>query len=187
MLQDSLVLLYATTALVGASYSSTLVQIMSGFLLGMSVVCAHNFAHMKDTWRRFYLDLCPFTSYDFRITHNLSHHMFPNTVLDYESESLSIILDTRPGKDKRGYIRGVATPFLAHIFYTQLFTLSFISWIRLLFRKEVRPEQGLIALQVLGFFYFSPDILVCNLKKVFHALNFEYLFEIKSITYPKFM
>lgn len=79
--QDLLAATFFLVSFLGAVKGSILLQILGGLILGMCVVGAHNFIHLKDTWRRFYFDLSPLSSYEWRITHGLSHHLYPNTSL----------------------------------------------------------------------------------------------------------
>lgn len=69
------------TALLAIWMDSTILQMMAGFLLGMTVVGSHNFFHKRDNFRMYYMDLSPLSSYEWRISHACSHHLYPNTVL----------------------------------------------------------------------------------------------------------
>lgn len=81
LIQDSLVLSYIILALLGVITSFRVLQILAGIALGMCSIGGHNFLHKADNWRQYYFDLCPLSSYQFRITHAFSHHLYPNTIL----------------------------------------------------------------------------------------------------------
>jgi len=81
LIQDSLGIGYIMFAMTSVAIGSLALQIIAGLILGMCIVCAHNFFHKKDSWRRFYMDLSPLSSYEWRISHAFSHHMYPNTIL----------------------------------------------------------------------------------------------------------
>ena len=57
------------------------VAVVCGLLLAANVNCAHNFYHQRDSWRMYVWDLSLLSSFEWRITHALSHHGFTNTVL----------------------------------------------------------------------------------------------------------
>ncbi|XP_052127157.1 cytochrome b5-related protein [Frankliniella occidentalis] len=77
-----------------------LIVALAGVLVSWSAVCAHNFTHRRDNWRMYYKSLCFMSLSDWRVSHILSHHMYPNTLLDIEismHEPLLQFLPT-PGK-----------------------------------------------------------------------------------------
>ncbi len=53
--------------------------VAAGLVLGMTSSAAHNFFHQADNWHSYYFDLSVSSSSNWRITHALSHHMFPHT------------------------------------------------------------------------------------------------------------
>lgn len=81
MMEDSLVAGFVLFGVLGAVLNSWICCIISGVILACVEVGAHNFFHLKDTWRRFYFDLGLGNSYEWRITHFFSHHLYPNTVM----------------------------------------------------------------------------------------------------------
>jgi hypothetical protein len=80
-MEDTLVLAFVLTAAFGTALDSKVLQVMAGLILAMTVVGAHNFFHLRDNWRRFYFDLSLLSSHEWRVSHALSHHLFPNTLL----------------------------------------------------------------------------------------------------------
>ncbi len=64
--------------------NSIVLAIISGFCLGINIMTAHNFFHKKDNFRMYYFDLSLFSHNDWRISHVISHHIYPNTILDLE-------------------------------------------------------------------------------------------------------
>lgn len=57
---------------------------LAGVLLTININCAHNFFHQRDNWRMYCWDLSLLSSYEWRISHSLSHHIFTNTIWDFE-------------------------------------------------------------------------------------------------------
>lgn len=58
--------------------------VLAGLALTLTVNGAHNFFHQRDNWRMYCLDFSFMSSYEWRITHSLSHHNYTNTVWDFE-------------------------------------------------------------------------------------------------------
>lgn len=54
----------------------------------------------KDCWRMYGWDLCFLSSYEWRITHAISHHCYTNTILDYEISMVEPFLDYRVDEEK---------------------------------------------------------------------------------------
>ncbi|KAI9028013.1 hypothetical protein DFJ74DRAFT_765980 [Hyaloraphidium curvatum] len=56
----------------------------AGVVGGALSFMGHNYIHMRDSWRRYYVNLGGGSARNFRIHHALSHHLYPNTSLDVE-------------------------------------------------------------------------------------------------------
>ncbi|XP_059485309.1 cytochrome b5-related protein [Neocloeon triangulifer] len=112
-------------SLLSAHLQSYLLALLSGFFLAMTVSAAHNFVHMRDTeWRRFYVSLSMLSAKHFRVYHTLSHHLYPNSVLDLEVSLLEPWLPWLPRQDKTfwsRYVTWVITP----IVYAVVFPLEY--------------------------------------------------------------
>lgn len=63
---------------------SYLILPFAGLFLAWTAVIGHNYLHMRDSFRMYYFDLSAMSSKDWRITHAMSHHIYPNTLWDYE-------------------------------------------------------------------------------------------------------
>ena len=57
----------------------------TGYLVFVLMGVGHNFFHQRDSLWRFCFDVSCFSSSDWRISHALSHHMYPNMDLDLEA------------------------------------------------------------------------------------------------------
>ena len=57
---------------------------IAGFVLALLANNAHNFWHKRNNWRMYSFDLTGHSSHEWRITHGYSHHVYPNTINDYE-------------------------------------------------------------------------------------------------------
>ena len=73
---------------------------ISALFLTWTVIIAHNFFHMKDNFRMYYFDLSMMSSKEWRISHALSHHLYPNTLWDMEIYLFEPFLAYLPKTDK---------------------------------------------------------------------------------------
>ena len=55
---------------------------------------------MKDTFRMYYFDISLWSSKEWRISHCLSHHLYPNTIWDMEMYSFEPVFNWMSGKNK---------------------------------------------------------------------------------------
>lgn len=67
-----------------ATMNSLWVTIVPSLLLALLTIAAHNFMHRRDNFRMYYFNVSLLSYRDWRVSHVLSHHLFPNTLLDYE-------------------------------------------------------------------------------------------------------
>lgn len=77
-----------STAILSVKFDSFFQQyffiILSGILICYTVNAAHNFFHCRDNFRMFYFNLSFLNYKEFRISHSMSHHLFPNSLFDLE-------------------------------------------------------------------------------------------------------
>ena len=88
LFSDSLVVLHLSLLYLASSslsFSTSIKFVVAlGMLNGLFIGVGHNFLHQKDSLRRHYMDLCGYSSADFRMHHLFSHHPYTNTILDAE-------------------------------------------------------------------------------------------------------
>ena len=120
----------------------------AGVTLTLLVGVGHNFLHQKDNWRMYLLDIPLLSSAEFRVSHALSHHMFPNTAMDLEVTMLEPVIFFLTHDKRR---RGIADAILYHSIL--LFGLPFEGMKRVLRwtrgEQRPRPENALPLLHVL--------------------------------------
>ncbi|XP_046396474.1 cytochrome b5-related protein-like [Ischnura elegans] len=96
---------------------------VSGVMLTLLTISGHNFFHQRDSLRVLYFDLSLMSSRDWRVSHALSHHLFPNTKLDLEVCLFEPFVEWLPNPKKGFVIRYVSwiySPILwAVIFYAE--------------------------------------------------------------------
>ncbi|XP_063225470.1 cytochrome b5-related protein-like [Bacillus rossius redtenbacheri] len=142
-------------AALAAARDSYLLGALAGLFLAFLVVMAHNFVHLRDNFRMYYFDLCLMSSRDWRITHALSHHLYPNTLLDLEVTLMEPLLEWLPYETKsttQRYISWLYSPLLySYLFHGQLvlrLTLFFHGYL------DVLRKSDAIALILPAVMYF---------------------------------
>ncbi|XP_012286540.1 cytochrome b5-related protein [Orussus abietinus] len=97
---DSIVASTVTFCVMAAFFQSWILAAIAGLFLAWTASAGHNYMHMRDNFRMYYMDLCLLSSKLWRITHVLSHHMYPNTHWDYEIYAYEPFIQWLPAKDK---------------------------------------------------------------------------------------
>ncbi|XP_071447528.1 cytochrome b5-related protein-like [Hetaerina americana] len=96
-----------------------------GVLLTLLTISGHNFFHQKDSLRMLYFDLSLMSSRDWRVSHALSHHLYPNTKLDLEVVLFEPFVEWLPLPTKGfilRYVSWIYSPLLWFIiFYAEKF------------------------------------------------------------------
>ena len=90
---------------------------------GMNTSCAHNFFHQSNSWRRFYWDLSLLSSWDWRVTHMMSHHLHTNTYNDIEVYGIEPFISFLPNPKKN-----FAQKFLVHLYIYVSAISTFPGW-----------------------------------------------------------
>nr|XP_018907182.1 PREDICTED: cytochrome b5-related protein-like [Bemisia tabaci]XP_018907183.1 PREDICTED: cytochrome b5-related protein-like [Bemisia tabaci] len=113
----------AGTAAYNASY---IIATISGFFLALTAIASHNFFHKKDSWRMYYFHLSLLSVRDWRISHTLSHHSYPNTLQDMDVTGFEPFFNYLPDPRKNVISRFVSWayyPFIyATMFHSEFFT-----------------------------------------------------------------
>ncbi len=87
-------------------------------------VCAHTFYHHRDSWRVHTFDFSLFSSYEWRISHAFSHHVFPNSAMDYEVWAFEPFMYFFPYAWKEGIINQTLCVLKAAIMVTVGFCIA---------------------------------------------------------------
>lgn len=147
---DVLFVAFFSTALLSTYFRSFTLGVISGVSLALLANAAHNFFHQKDNFRMYYFDFTLMSSRGWRISHALSHHLYTNTVYDYEISSLEPFLQYLP--QSKPVIFRYPSWFYSPVFYMFMFTGYFIRGHiqNIIDRRKIRPENLLP-----GFVLFS--------------------------------
>ncbi|XP_015115059.1 cytochrome b5-related protein [Diachasma alloeum] len=84
LLADFLAIATLLLCVITAITQSRLALIIAGTIMAFTTITGHNYFHMRDNFRMYYFDISLMSSREWRITHAMSHHMYPNTIWDFE-------------------------------------------------------------------------------------------------------
>lgn len=129
---------------------SLLLILIAGTALSLTVSCAHNFFHQRNNWRMYYFDLSMLSSYEWRITHGISHHMFPNTLYDFEVAVLEPFWEFLPKLDKPLFQR-YGSWIYEHIMMMTAILIEVVKRVVFLIMgwSRPRPENVIILVELL--------------------------------------
>jgi len=141
-IQDGLLAAFAVTFVATAYSQSPWMAVLCGAFLFLNVNCAHNFFHQRDSWRMYIWDLSMISSYEWRITHALSHHIYTNTIFDFELSGFEPFLDFKVYRGKNLLQRRMMG-FLVHLILPLFFLLEFLKRIVTIAVgwQRLRPEN----------------------------------------------
>lgn len=71
-------------AILAVQLNSYVLVTLATLTLTWTVISAHNFFHRRDNFRMRYFNLAFFSYREWRITHSMSHHLYPNSMHDLE-------------------------------------------------------------------------------------------------------
>ena len=67
-----------------AKYDSLLFMALAGTALVWTTIISHNYFHKRDNWRMYAFNLSMMNFTAWRVSHALSHHIYPNSYNDME-------------------------------------------------------------------------------------------------------
>lgn len=100
LIADLLALGSVVLAVLAATTSSYAAGALAGLVLALNVVTAHNFLHQKDNCRMYYFNLSFMSFRDWRVGHAMSHHLFPNSLLDLDISMFAPLFQFLPEPSK---------------------------------------------------------------------------------------
>lgn len=100
LIADLLALGTISFSVLAAATNNYSVGAFAGFLIALNVITAHNFLHQKDNFRMYYFNLSFMTFRDWRVVHSLSHHLYPNSLLDLDISMFAPLFQFLPDPSK---------------------------------------------------------------------------------------
>ncbi|XP_063222477.1 cytochrome b5-related protein-like [Bacillus rossius redtenbacheri] len=139
LIADGFVAATLLLAVQAAATGSYHLATAAGIFLCYTTIAAHNFFHQKNNFRMYYFDLSLMSSRDWRISHAISHHLYPNTVLDLEISLFEPIFVWRP--ISKNFIQKYASWIYAPLIYALVFFMEFSKKFRLFVHGHLKYPQ----------------------------------------------
>lgn len=114
------------SAILTTRYDSNYLAFIAGLILTFTVVTAHNYFHRQDNFRMLYFNLCMFSYREWRISHALSHHLFPNSWQDLEVIIFEPIASWLPDPQMKGTFKRYASWIYGPLLWSALYVAEFI-------------------------------------------------------------
>ncbi|RXG67353.1 cytochrome b5-related protein [Armadillidium vulgare] len=125
LMQDTLLFGFLVFSILAARNFNIFYAIIAGILFNFMANVAHNFFHQKDNWRMLIFDLTLNSSREWRISHALSHHNYPNTIIDYEVSALEPHFELLP-KSNKSFLHRYAAIVTGSILYSIAIYSAFV-------------------------------------------------------------
>ncbi|XP_018322157.1 cytochrome b5-related protein-like isoform X1 [Agrilus planipennis] len=119
---DFLLTGYLVCAVLSAAWNNYWIATLAGLFLGLVTIASHNYIHRKANFRMYYLNFSTMSWRDWRITHVLSHHLYPNTINDLEISVLEPMCQYLPWTKSKWYLK--LAWWYQPIFYAIFFILG---------------------------------------------------------------
>lgn len=154
---DGLLLMSIILIIAAARFYSYFVLLLASLFVSWTIIAAHNFFHRRDNFRMYYFNIMLLSFREWRIQHALSHHLYPNSLLDLEITLFEPFLcwTTLPGKTiVQRYGSWLYSPFIyMTLFIVQLVTrvvFSIMDKTNLFYRSDLLPFAVPVAMYIFG-------------------------------------
>lgn len=114
------------TAIFSQRYQSTMIAILCSLFYTWCGISGHNYFHRRDNFRMYYFNLLFFNFRDWRVSHALSHHLYPNSLLDVEIVFMEPFFVWVPFKDAKNAMQRYGSFVYAPIIYALMYPMGFI-------------------------------------------------------------
>lgn len=102
---DGLFILTLATAVLALHLQNIFIALLASVFYTWTGIGGHNFFHQRDNHRMRYFNLLFMSYHDWRISHALSHHLYPNSLLDLEILLFEPVFMWTPSKAKSSFQR----------------------------------------------------------------------------------
>ncbi|KAJ0178874.1 hypothetical protein K1T71_005649 [Dendrolimus kikuchii] len=119
--------------------------LIASLSLAWLIVASHNYIHKRHNWRMYFFNISLWSYRDFRVSHALSHHLYPNTLMDLEVSGFEPLVFWNPReKPVHAYfafvIETAIFPFMFILNFLKRFLLNFVR--EGFFTKHYRWHDG---------------------------------------------
>ncbi|XP_062535313.1 cytochrome b5-related protein-like isoform X2 [Armigeres subalbatus] len=134
---DSLLCASFILACVAINRHSYLLGALCGLFVAWTMIGAHNFFHRKDNWRMLAFNLAFFSYREWRVAHAISHHLFPNSLLDLEISLFEPWLCWLPSSARKNLLQRFGSWVYGPIVYAAMFIFEFGKrWLEMMWTRK---------------------------------------------------
>lgn len=108
------------TSIFSVKFDSIYFMLLSGLCMCYTIIAAHNFFHRRDNFRMYYFNLSFFNFKEWRISHAMSHHLYPNSLHDMEMALFDPFLCWFPNATMKGFTQRYLSWIYSPVIYTFL-------------------------------------------------------------------
>ncbi|XP_061510894.1 cytochrome b5-related protein isoform X1 [Anopheles gambiae] len=123
---DGLIVCVMLTAYLAVRLESFAFGIVCAICVNATVIAAHNFLHQRDNWRMYAFNIAFLSYREWRVSHAISHHLFPNSVLDMEISSFEPFLCYLPWADLKNSFQRYGSWFYGPFIYGSIFLSEYL-------------------------------------------------------------
>lgn len=129
---DLLALTTFAVAILSTRFFRWPLTLLAGLLLTWVIIAGHNYFHRRDNFRMAYFNLGFMSFREWRVSHALSHHLFPNSLIDMEMYFLDPLICWIPSEKAKGFI----TRYVSWVYGPVLWIILFnVETLKRLIRK----------------------------------------------------
>lgn len=157
-------------SMASAKFSSLLCLALAGTSLVWTIIVAHNYFHKRDNWQMYTFNLSMMNFSSWRVSHALSHHIYPNSYFDLELSMFEPFVCWVPNPHIKSlmmrYVSWITEPITYMIaFFLQMITRIIYS----IQHRNVMYWHDLISLSIPLSMYLCSDysIMWCLRQWVF--------------------
>ncbi|KAH8409429.1 hypothetical protein KR222_004275 [Zaprionus bogoriensis] len=154
ILASVFILSWASTVL-----DSLILRSFAGLALCWVATSAHNYFHQRDNWRMYSFNLLLLNFNNWRISHALSHHVYPNSLNDLEMSLFEPFLCWVPSPHYASKLQRVISAIISPVLYPVLGIVYFNVRIFLsLFNTNVMYWHDLLGFTLPLFLYLTTKV-----------------------------
>lgn len=135
-----------------------------GLLLTFTVIAGHNYLHRKDNLRMYLFNLAFLDFREVRISHALSHHLYPNTIYDLEISAFEPLLQYLPTHKSLVY-KWSSWIYVLVVWFSLCF-VAFISTLRSIIRTKQAHFSDLLPFTLPLAMYLFSDISLAKVLQM---------------------
>ncbi|XP_052863972.1 cytochrome b5-related protein-like [Anopheles cruzii] len=123
---DALLLTVLLMAYLAVYFDSYAIGFVCGAFVNATIIAAHNFLHQRDNWRMLAFNIAFLSYREWRVSHVMSHHLYPNSLLDMEISGFEPFLCYLPWPELKNSFQRYGSWFYGPFIYGAIFLSEYI-------------------------------------------------------------